>query len=84
MHNWLLEMCETCLNGSIEGITKLFYTIWIIWKAENEAVFDDGPPRPIDVLFRVNIMSSEFLNSVPKQIGSNNPPNETIHVTRSF
>lgn len=52
------------------SISKLFYALWIIWKARNGAVFEDKHPNPIEVLIRVNTLSSEFLNIY--SLGSSN------------
>lgn len=73
-----MEMTKNFLKENMEGITKLFFALWNVWKARNEAAFEDKLPRPIEVLTKVNILSSEFLNCLAKKQGYPNQDTNNI------
>lgn len=44
------------------SIVWLFFSLWIIWKARNDVVFNGKTPNPMDVFYQIKTQCHEFLS----------------------
>lgn len=70
IQQWLISVIEALMIDRVSTqmhISLLFYTLWNIWKARNDAVFNTSKLSPMATMIFTKFQCTEYLNSVVSQ-----------------